>query len=680
MYLAVSYLINKREIFRFFKMISNDISSGELFYRVVKDKGPLDTSSYPQLHAFLNLSDTNDDSLQRIEQLQRKLKTSFASKYCHYSVTSLLRFRSKLEAIILRLYQEKLQLTAALQSNQDKFDYIALQAVLQYASILQQEIQEATDALLYEKATKDSLKEQAKICKELLIFAIQLSKETKEKIELQQLSPNSAQFTRCVKAVHDNLHNIFGFQSDSTMIPTANNVRILNVFKLKNIYLAQNLQKAASRSAGAKMKGLFCCMPIQNIYRFSVFGLQEQLLPSPNPSSLKQREEQLQEQQHILQEYFSIPWFLSNKTPLAPIPLNVATFFKEHGSALQTILQHQQSPLLSKPLLRFSKYSTVSTLLHFNDQQLQSGLSLALCRVLIVRLKTITNKFIEDIDIQQAIQQGYDAIYSSLRYVIIYSISTIYFILNYYSSSEEYALLNPQHVLPEFFIHSDFTSLKQSTLLPTPINSCNNINDPMIKNPKMMMTRLPSYLQQSKLTSKIEMQRNISLFSSLSIDHQLYTAQSLLMHNHIAYIDQQNHYPGSGIHSGSGSISNSSNGVTIDNSTNSSKSTNKDQQSSSSSSSHQNIKRKQAALSSIETSVEEFRTAWRACVLQSAKRVLQQLRQEKTVSATSSTKLFTHQGTAAGSILSNSSSNVKFGLKIAFSAPTLNDGGEEDEK
>jgi hypothetical protein len=69
-----------------------------------------------------------------------------------------------------------------------------------------------------------------------------LALETKSRIELQHLSPSTAQYVRCVKAVHDNLHNCFGFNKSSAMIPDPDNVQILNIFKLKNTVLARNLQ------------------------------------------------------------------------------------------------------------------------------------------------------------------------------------------------------------------------------------------------------------------------------------------------------------------------------------------------------------------------------------------------------------------------------------------------------
>lgn len=56
------------------------------------------------------------------------------------------------------------------------------------------------------------------------------------------------------------------------------------------------------------------------------------------------------------------------------------------------------------------------------------------------------------------------------------------FILAFVISSEEYALLQPNFVLPEFFIHADFTSLRQSTFIP-------------LTQQQSKKSTLPSYLQ-----------------------------------------------------------------------------------------------------------------------------------------------------------------------------------------
>lgn len=171
------------------------------------------------------------------------------------------------------------------------------------------------------------------------------------------------------------------------------------------------------------MKGLFCCMPIENIYRFAVYGLREQFLPipanSPHKSPKNQRKgasqgnENMTEDDAAVRDYFNTPWiFCNDDNPLVTLPSNLQRTLQQAGHAWKTI---QKS--VARPVLRFSKYSTISTMTSYPESQTQSGICLALCRVLMVRIKTI-NTYVDDLDITASLQQGYDAIYSSLRQVI----------------------------------------------------------------------------------------------------------------------------------------------------------------------------------------------------------------------------------------------------------------------
>jgi len=140
-------------------------------------------------------------------------------------------------------------------------------------------------------------------------------------------------------------------------------------------------------------------MPVENIYRFTIQGLAEQAFPGTNTSSTAD-----------LSLYFSPPWMFADPLPLLPLSSDLLNVLDQAGLA-----QRASSQRVTKPFLRFSKFSTVSTLMSYSEDQLQKGVCLALCRVLIVRIKNIPG-FIEDADLVTAMQQGYDAVYSTLRY------------------------------------------------------------------------------------------------------------------------------------------------------------------------------------------------------------------------------------------------------------------------
>lgn len=356
------------------------------------------------------------------------------------------------------------------------------------------------------------------------------------------------------------------------------------------------------------MKGLFCCMPIDQLYRFAVHGLREQALPSKIPDYGADP---------ALKECFRTPWIFCNKEqPLAPIPSELRTTLHEAGFASRCLRAATAS---TRPVLRFSKYSTLSTMMSYSEPQLQQGLCLALCRVMIVRVKTI-NTFIEDLDISAAFQQGYDAIYSSL--------------------SEEYALLQPQYVLPEFFIHANFTSLQQqpqpqqSTPSQSPSKATLSTS-PRRSHPSMMSngatTVLPSYLRVN-LTDALQQAQSTSGNGGGPLAASLATAttawahaqpaacpQHVLLTNHYQHLRQLVHPSAiQGPSPPSGGVSyphQDGRGVIVLHP--------------STSTPHRYITIKQGSLQAIETAVDDVRKTLIASKLAMAKRLLQWCSEEQ---------------------------------------------------
>ncbi len=155
------------------------------------------------------------------------------------------------------------------------------------------------------------------------------------------------------------------------------------------------------------MRGLFCCFPMDYIYNFSVYGFQEQAFPFAKqmnplgPSPLQK------------QDIFSVHWLFANRSPLLPLSPELQLLQQNAGEIASKLSDFSLSNL-SLPTLRFSKYSLISTMNSFSDEQLESGLCLSLCRVLIIKQKTI-HQHITDQDIIEASQQQYDALFSSKR-------------------------------------------------------------------------------------------------------------------------------------------------------------------------------------------------------------------------------------------------------------------------
>lgn len=152
------------------------------------------------------------------------------------------------------------------------------------------------------------------------------------------------------------------------------------------------------KSPGIKAKGLFCCFPAEHVFSFAVHGLYVQSLPNGANHSLEAQD-----------RIFGTPWVFANPTPLLPLSEELASTYSITGTASKLAKRFG-----SGPLLRFCKLSTISSVAMFSEEVREKGVFLSLCRVLIDRPKTIAGH-IEDVDIVDAMREGYDAVYSSLR-------------------------------------------------------------------------------------------------------------------------------------------------------------------------------------------------------------------------------------------------------------------------
>jgi hypothetical protein len=90
----------------------------------------------------------------------------------------------------------------------------------------------------------------------------------------------------------------------------------------------------------------------------------------------------------------------------------------------------------------------------FTRDDAEEGVFLALCRVLILNQMTVEGELTKEI-INEAERSNYDALYSTTRWDQSFFDSwTVFYKLCVFTiDSEEYVLLNPKFVLPEFFMH-----------------------------------------------------------------------------------------------------------------------------------------------------------------------------------------------------------------------------------
>lgn len=136
------------------------------------------------------------------------------------------------------------------------------------------------------------------------------------------------------------------------------------------------------------------------MYSFAVHGISDQLAPESVQSSLLKQKSN---------STLSSSWLFANGTPLLPLPDDLQNVYNIAGAAQKLV-----NRCVERPHIRFSRFSTISSVAHYSEKQIEKGVILALCRVLIVKQKIVTG-FVEDSSIVDAHMNGYDAIMSSLK-------------------------------------------------------------------------------------------------------------------------------------------------------------------------------------------------------------------------------------------------------------------------
>ena len=111
-----------------------------------------------------------------------------------------------------------------------------MQLVLEYFSILKDEMHATRSRLEFDQVEGQRQKQQAKRLRDVKIFARHLGMETQGKVFLNLLDPNSSQAKRCSTAIRENMNR--------TLLQSAGyeDVKVLNVFKLEHTVLSRKLQ------------------------------------------------------------------------------------------------------------------------------------------------------------------------------------------------------------------------------------------------------------------------------------------------------------------------------------------------------------------------------------------------------------------------------------------------------
>lgn len=147
-----------------------------------------------------------------------------------------------------------------------------------------------------------------------------------------------------------------------------------------------------------KTKGLFCCIPAEHAFSFSIHGLAVQFLPGGESHTLDAKPNRI----------FGTSWVFVNDTPLLPLSPELQQAYSISGTAAKLAKKKGAGPVI-----RFSRQSSISTVMMCSEEQREYGMFLSLCRVLITKQTTVAGH-ITDADIRAALRDGSDAVYSTL--------------------------------------------------------------------------------------------------------------------------------------------------------------------------------------------------------------------------------------------------------------------------
>lgn len=315
---------------------------------------------------------------------------------------------------------------------QKQTDSVVMKLILHYYSVLREELTLTRNTLHHDHLESLIIRRRYNLMKDIRLFAEHLSIESKNKICLNELSFESSQAKRCKKAVRENMSTDF--------LNAQSNFQVLKLYKLEHMLMSSHLHAAASSVENGKVKGLFCHIPKDILFSFCTYGLHIQQVPDIHEQPIPDD----------LTNTFQLPWFCARPPSHLKLDsklLSVSTFLdknlnnnskKRKSNGPNSMTRHLASNQLSDFRLRFSRHSTPKGINACSKDELEEGIFISLCRVLLYRVSTI-NDDIEVSDIEAALKHGCDAVYST--------------------TAEEYVLLKPENVLPEFIMHIHFPQI-----------------------------------------------------------------------------------------------------------------------------------------------------------------------------------------------------------------------------
>ncbi len=401
------------------------------------------------------LKELYKDQLASLQQLKRMNRKRFEHQQCHDMSLMVESLSLSIQEQILKVKAVHQRLSTELRSQQRNSDQHLMSLVLQYNTLLQQELLQLRDDYLQTALEAQLMRRQAFALREIQIFAHHVNYETKTKVVINSLDESSSQFKRCAKAVKDNISSNlekYGY----------GDVHVHHVLKVDHSVLSAQMQKAAAQVADGKVKGLFCVLPPGGVNAMCVYGLHAQPIPRSSDifGSSAGKQAMPQDLQPIpatsphpsngmcpidmhLPNLFQISWLWANAEGAPEPGADPSSRAYMDGDPHQAEKLARTSveaynrmtklplddPRAKCSYLRFSKSSTASGLDMLSPQDFAEGCYIALCRVLMAQIHTISGP-LSDAAVWETAALGCDCLYST--------------------ADQEYVLLKPQFVLPEF--------------------------------------------------------------------------------------------------------------------------------------------------------------------------------------------------------------------------------------
>eukprot|EP00942_MAST-04A_sp_MAST-4A-sp1_P009368 g9368.t1 len=251
------------------------ITSGELFFRasVRNDRSWLNQKVGPSLLKFLNDGIDRQSILGKFEAREDELnEAEEVCLQCRKNRTKALREKIVQANNLCKSYLSRSKLSyedfvKTLVVLMDEFDDQAAKFALWYFSTLERERVIYRRRLGEEVTSCDSLQQHLKASLRLNIFAIHLESETDRQVLLKRLPSSHPQYIRCRRAASENLKP--GFFDGA---PSFNGINVLDVYKVENKPLLERFQSCAAMLEPGKVKGLFTSVPAKAVERTVVLG------------------------------------------------------------------------------------------------------------------------------------------------------------------------------------------------------------------------------------------------------------------------------------------------------------------------------------------------------------------------------------------------------------------------